>query len=141
MTRGSHRALVLLLAACTDAGTGARPADVTATWVADRAATPSARLVDSLELRADGTGKWSRDLYYRGERSPEGTTWSDTAHRQFPPMALRWHVRGAGAQRALCTYNVVQEDSTCAPMTRRPDDTLTVGDITYRRMPAAAAGR
>jgi hypothetical protein len=139
--RAPRHALLLVIAACAGTDAPARPRDVIALWVADRAATASTRLVDSLELRADGTGKWSRELYYRGAKSPEGTVWVDTAHRQFPPMALRWHVRGRDAERALCAFNVVQEDSTCAPIRMPSADTLIVGDLTYRRIAQARTRR
>jgi hypothetical protein len=129
--RATIAAVVLLLAAC--AGADDRPDEVAATWVTDRELSHRVRIVNTLALRANGTGRQTRDMYSRLAHGTREEVRYRAQHDRGGPWSITWRVQRNEDGRHLCTVDVVKSDSTCAPLTVVPGTSITVGGVTYTR--------
>jgi hypothetical protein len=127
--RPIYAVLLLALAACA---ADEHPKAVVGAWVKDSTMPGgSLRVIDSVDLRADGTagGRVKTITYQPSSRLPSGV---DMQVTESSPMPSRWKVLKVGEGQQLCLYDDAGK-SRCTPLPVTADSLLMIGPTVYRR--------
>lgn len=120
---------VLIVTACRD---GTHPKELVGSWISDLQMDGGRmRVVDSLELHADGTGASHRRIYALTP-SPRNEGVIDTLISDKGHSATNWEVVYNEDGRHLCLSDADGSDKECAPLKVRPETKFTWGEFSYR---------